>query len=228
MSSLWSERPSDFHFCATCSGTGKVRCSSCSGTGSRYETRYEYDYEGRSVSRLESVSCGRCGGSGDQTCPRCGGSGGTLKTGSARSRASYADDALEDDDELLGPYGDDLAEEDEEVVDPYAGQTEGELRVEMERDREGLLYQIHTCPRLPTRLRDRWLEWLSGVHLTRPEAEAELKALRDEVKARAREYPYGLMMVSHANDLESSLNLIEVGISSLEFDAGRFQRRFRA
>ena len=214
MPSMWSEHPDSMKFCPRCSGTGKVRCGTCSGSGVRYETRYDYDHEGRSVSRMESVPCGSCGGTGDQTCPGCGGSGGTVNYSGARTGSSYDPDL-------------DVDLADEDLVDPYAGQTEEELAREMERERESILEQITDCRRLPSRLRDRWYDGVASVTLTARAAEAGIAALQDEVAAYCKQFPYGFSMVGDAQTLESSLNLLEACLSSLKFDAWRFQDRFR-
>ena len=213
MPSLWPDQRESLDFCPQCSGTGKTRCPACSGTGAQYETRYDYDREGRSVSRTESVSCASCGGSGDQTCPRCGGSGGTPKSSSGRATAAS--------------YDDDDALEDEIPPDPYAGETEAGLVHEMERERQKILGQITDCRGLPPRLRDRWYGGLATLPLTHPAAGAELAAFRDEVAANCRQFPYGFSMVGDAQTLRESLNLLEVCINSLRREAERFQERYR-
>lgn len=222
MPGLWPEHRDSLDFCPHCSGTGKMRCLACSGSGVSYATRYDYDHEGRSVSRTESVPCGSCGGTGDQTCSRCGGSGGTLKRSGARTTGSSYDDT-----DPLDDLDVDLEYEDEDLVDPYAGQTEEELAREMERERESILEQITDCRRLPSRLRDRWYDGLAALTLTHPSAEAELAGLKDEVAAYCRQFPYGFSMVGDAQTLESSLNLLDACVGSLKFDAWRFQDRFR-
>jgi hypothetical protein len=215
MPSLWPDHRESLNFCPQCSGTGRTRCPACSGSGARYETRYDYDREGRSTSRMESVPCGSCGGTGDRTCPACGGSGGTLRV--SGSTVSSYDGDLDDVDVDL----------DEEVEDPYAGQTEGELAREMESERKSILEQIMDYRRLPSRLSDRWYDGLAALTLTDPDAEARLDALKDEVAAYNRQFPYGFSMVGDADTLEESLNLLEACISSLKFSAWRFQDRFR-
>jgi len=64
MSNRHLEFPESFAMCAHCTGTGKTRCGICGGRGSHTQTRYEYDRDGRSTSRLEDVNCGSCAGDG--------------------------------------------------------------------------------------------------------------------------------------------------------------------
>jgi hypothetical protein len=79
MSSLHLLDPDNYEMCGRCSGTGKDYCSSCGGAGGHYETRYDYDYDGRSVSRSERVSCTSCSGTGYRSCRHCGGTGSARK-----------------------------------------------------------------------------------------------------------------------------------------------------
>ena len=60
--------------CYTCYGSGSKVCSSCGGSGGRYQSRVDYDWEGRPNYRDEWINCYACSG-GYATCPTCGGKG---------------------------------------------------------------------------------------------------------------------------------------------------------
>jgi hypothetical protein len=75
MPDYWQSEPDNYKRCLICSGTGKKTCGICGGRGGRYKTRYDYDYDGRSIARESWEQCGMCAGSGRSSCSRCGGVG---------------------------------------------------------------------------------------------------------------------------------------------------------
>jgi hypothetical protein len=79
MSSLHLLDSDNYEMCGRCSGTGKDYCSSCGGSGGHNETRYDYDYDGRSISRSEWARCTSCSGTGFRRCSLCGGTGSARK-----------------------------------------------------------------------------------------------------------------------------------------------------
>jgi len=87
MSNHHLEFPESFAMCSHCTGTGKTRCGICGGRGSHTQTRYEYDRDGRSTSRLEDVNCGSCAGDGYRSCSICAGTGSVMKPRSSPGRA---------------------------------------------------------------------------------------------------------------------------------------------
>lgn len=60
--------------CPDCSGSSVQTCYSCGGSGGRYQSRVDYDWDGRPMYRDEWVNCYSCSG-GVISCTRCGGSG---------------------------------------------------------------------------------------------------------------------------------------------------------
>ena len=60
--------------CTTCNGSGTKVCSSCGGRGGNYQSRVDYDWEGRPVTRDEWINCYSCSG-GYSKCFSCGGKG---------------------------------------------------------------------------------------------------------------------------------------------------------
>lgn len=96
MSSRHLEYPESFAMCSQCTGTGQTRCGVCGGRGSHTQTRYEYDRDGRAMSRLEDVNCSSCAGEGYGSCSSCAGTGSVMKSRSSHRRQEEA--ALEPDE----------------------------------------------------------------------------------------------------------------------------------
>src|SRR5882672_6155604 len=99
MSNRHLEFPGSFAMCPQCTGTGQRPCGSCGGSGRHSQTRYEYDRDGRSMSRLEDVNCGPCAGTGYISCSGCAGTGSVMK--SRPSRPQREEEAQEPDESAL-------------------------------------------------------------------------------------------------------------------------------
>jgi hypothetical protein len=212
MSKLWAQSPDSFKMCEICVGTGEVRCSYCSGTGGRNETRYDRDYEGRSISRTEWVSCGSCSGRGTGTCSPCGGSGSKQKSSTNASRR----------------HREAATEETFDSYEPIEEQSEAGLLDEMIASQMDILDSISKAEGngLPLQLQIDWSSRLNNIVTTSPEAEAELKALEMEVKSYRDESPWSLS-IADAEFLDSCfLSLINSGLGLLSSQSSRYQRYF--
>jgi hypothetical protein len=157
--------------CPICSGKKSIQCENCYGRGSQESRRSRYDAEGRVLYETERNSCTTCAGTGKRMCYACSGVGYNLVPGDP-----------EDTDEIEPD-----AEESEWDDRPRTAEEYGELSrgalASAESERSQLLSWLWNDSAFATDFKSNFDNWLSGLDLSGPGAEAALKGTADQWNA---------------------------------------------
>lgn len=162
--SLWLQYPDDYDMCQKCTGIGYEYCSICGGSGGRYETRYDYDYEGRPISRDEHISCSACSGSGQKLCRECGGTGWVRKSSYGRQRHASTS-----------------------YTPGYTGVEEQPPRADVQfaEHTQSLVYMLKNSVRLPNEVTALWISLLKSIDCNQPESGLETLSLLSQLHEEA-------------------------------------------